>query len=64
MSKRHCPRRKQYTESKNPKVYQTTSGCTGKKTIFIKEPVTSRLINSLGLKSLLGKAPVLGHIPF
>ena len=62
------------TESKNPKVIKTKNGrimllskwavCDSKKSKFIKEQESSRLLSSLGKKTPLSKIPLVGSILF
>ena len=61
------------TECKNPKVVKTKNRgimllskcalCDSKKSKFIKEEEASGLLSSLGIKTLLGKIPLVG-LPF
>ena len=58
----YCLKCRRCTESKNPKVVKAKNGsllvlsncavCRGKKSKFIKEQETSRLLSSLGKKQL------------
>ena len=62
------------TESKNPKVAKTKNGrimllskcavCDSKKSKFIKQQETSRLLRSLGIQTHLSKIPLVGPLLF
>ena len=62
------------TESKNPRVVRTKNGrimflskyavCDSKKSKFIKEQKTSRLLSILGIKKPLGKITLLQPLLF
>ena len=67
-----CLKCRKNTESKNPKVVKTRNGrimllsksavCGTKKSKIIKEKEASRLLSSLGIKTLLSKIPLVGHL--
>ena len=60
------------TEIINPRVLKTNNGktmilskcaiCGGKKSKFIEKQEASRILSSVGIKTLLSKIPVLGDI--
>ena len=60
------------TESKNPKVARTKNErimllskckvCDTKKSKFIKEQESGRLLSSLGIKTILSKIPLVGPL--
>ena len=62
------------TESKNPKVARTKNErimllskckvCDNKKSEFIKEQESGRLLSSLGIKTILSKIPLVGPLLF
>ena len=62
------------TKSKNPKVLKTKNRrimllskckvCDSKKSKFIKQQKASRLLSSLGIKTLVSKIPLVGPILF
>ena len=62
------------TESKNPKVIKTKNGkimllskyavCDNKKSKFIKEQESRRLLSNLGKKTPLSKIPLVGSLLF
>ena len=62
------------TESKNPKVARTKNErimllskckvCDTKKSKFIKEQESGRLLSSLGIKTILSKIPLVGPLLF
>ena len=66
----HCLKRRNYTESKNPKVSITKNGrlmllskwavCNSKKSKFFKQQETSGVLSSLGKKTPLSKIPLVG----
>ena len=70
----YCLKCRKNTESKNPQVVKTKNGrimllskcevCDNKKLKFIKEQKASGLLSSLGIKTLLNKTPLLGHLLF
>ena len=65
---------RKYTESKNPKVARTKNErimllskckvCDTKKSKFIKEQESGRLLSSLGIKTILSKIPLVGPLLF
>ena len=70
----YCLKCRKNTESKNPQVVKTKNGrimllskCEvydNKKLKFIKEQKATGLLSSLGIKTLLNKIPLLGHLLF
>ena len=67
----YCLKCGKNTESKNPKLLKTKNGikkmllskwamCDSKKSKFIKEQQTSRLLSSLGIKTPLSKIRLVG----
>ena len=62
------------TESRNPKVARTKNErimllskckvCDTKKSKFIKEQESGRLLSSLGIKTILSKIPLVGPLLF
>ena len=70
----YCLKCQKNTESKSPKVAKTKSGrimllskcavCDSKKSKFIKQQKTSRLLHSLGIKAPLNKIPLVGPLLF
>ena len=62
------------TENINPRVWNTSNGktmilskcaiCSNKKLRFIKNQEAKRLLKNLGLRTPLGKVPLLGDILF
>ena len=70
----YCLKCRKNTESKNPLVVKTKNGrimllskCEvydNKKLKFIKEQKATGLLSSLGIKTLLNKIPLLGHLLF
>ena len=62
------------TENINPRVWNTSNGktmilskcaiCSNKKLRFIKNQEAKRLLENLGLRTPLGKVPLLGDILF
>ena len=72
--KSYCLKYRKDTENINPKVLSTSNGkatilstyviCGSKKSRFIKNQEAKRLLNNLGIKTPLSKAPILGDIFF
>ena len=70
----YCLKCRKNTESKNPKVARTKnerimllSKCKvfdTKKSKFIKEQESGRLLSSLGIKTILSKIPLVGPLLF
>ena len=70
----HCLKCRKNTESKNPKVIKTKNGrimllskyavCDNKKSKFIKEQESRRLLSNLGKKTPLSKIPLVGSLLF
>ena len=70
----YCLKCRKNTESKNPQVVKTKNGrimllskCEvydNKILKFIKEQKATGLLSSLGIKTLLNKIPLLGHLLF
>ena len=70
----YCLKCRKNTESENPQVVKTKNGrimllskCEvydNKKLKFIKEQKATGLLSSLGIKTLLNKIPLLGHLLF
>ena len=70
----YCLKCKKNTESVNPRVSLTSNGrtmilsrcaiCGSKKSKFIKNQEAKGLLRSLGLKTPLGKIPLLGDVLF
>ena len=70
----HCLKCRKNTESKNPKVAATRNGkimllskwvvCDSEKSKFVKDIESSGLLNSLRIKTLLNKIPLLGPLLF
>ena len=70
----HCLKCRKNTESKNPKVIKTKNGrimllskyavCDSKKSKFIKEQESRRLLSNLGKKTPLSKIPLVGSLLF
>ena len=70
----YCLKCRKNTESKNPKVARTKNErimllskckvCDTKKSKFIKEQESGRLLNSLGIKTILSKIPLVGPLLF
>ena len=70
----YCLKCRKNTESKNPQVVKTKNGrimllskCEvydNKKLKFTKEQKATGLLSSLGIKTLLNKIPLLGHLLF
>ena len=69
-----CLKCRKNTENINAKVSNTSNGrtmvlskcavCDSKKSRFIKNQKAKRLLNNLGVRTPLSKAPVLGNILF
>ena len=72
--KSYCLKCRKDTENINPKVSKTSNNrtmvlsncaiCNSKKSIFIKNQEAKGLLSNLGIKTLLGKVPILGNILF
>ena len=72
--KSYCLKFRKDTENINPKVSGTSNGkamilskcaiCGSKKSRFIKNQEAKGLLNNLGLRTPLTKAPVLGDLLF
>ena len=70
----YCLKCRKNTESKNPKVVSTKNErmmllskckvCDTKKSKFIKEEESGRLLSSLGIKTILSKIPLVGPLLF
>ena len=70
----YCLKCRKNTESKNPKVARTKNErimllskckvCDNKKSEFIKEQESGRLLSSLGIKTILSKIPLVGPLLF
>ena len=70
----YCLKRRENTETINPRVSKTNNGksmmlwkrsiCGRKKTRFIKKQETSGILSNLGLKTPVHKIPLLGDILF
>ena len=70
----YCLKCRKNTESKNPKVARTKNErimllskckvCDTKKSKFIKEQESGRLLSSLGIKTILSKIPLVGPLLF
>ena len=70
----YCLKCRKNTESKNPKVARTKNErimllskckvCDTKKSEFIKEQESGRLLSSLGIKTILSKIPLVGPLLF
>ena len=68
----YCLKCRKNTESKNPKVARTKNErimllskckvCDTKKSKFIKEQESGRLLSSLGIKTILSKIPLVGPL--
>ena len=69
-----CLKCRKNTENINPRVSNTSNGrtmvlskcavCGSKKSRFIKNQETKRLLSNLGVRTPLSKAPILGDILF
>ena len=67
-------RRNKYTKNINPRVSNTSNGktmilskcatCGSKKSRFVKNQETKRILSNLGLRTSLCKVPKLGDILF
>ena len=67
-------RRNKYTKNINPRVSNTSNGktiilskcatCGSKKSRFVKNQETKRILSNLGLRTSLSKVPKLGDILF
>ena len=72
--KSYCLKCKKFTENKNPRISNTSNGrttilskcvkCGIKKSRFIKDQETKRLLSNLGVRTPLSKVPILGDILF
>ena len=72
--KSYCLKCRKNTENINPRVSKTSNGrtmvlskcaiCGSKKSRFIKNEETEGLLSNLGIKTPLGKVPILGDILF
>ena len=72
--KSHFLKCRKDTENINPKISSNSNGktmilskcaiCGSKKSRFIKNQEAKRLLNNLGIKTPLGKVPILGDILF
>ena len=70
----YCERRNKYTKYINPRVSNTSNGktmilskcatCGSKKSRFVKNQETKRILSNLGLRTSLSKVPKLGDILF
>ena len=70
----YCLKCRNNTESKNPKIARIENGkitllskctvCDSKKSKFIQQQETSRLLSSLGIKAPLSKIPLVGSLLF
>ena len=70
----YCLKCKKYTKNIDPKISGTSNGktmilskcsiCSSKKSRFIKEQEAKGLLSKLGIKTPLGKIPILGDISF
>ena len=70
--KTYCVKSRNNTENLNSKIFKTKNSrlimqskcadCGIKKSRFVKEQETKGLLNSLGLKTRLGKIPLFGDI--
>ena len=70
----YCERRNKYTKNINPRVSNTSNGktmilskcatCGSKKSRFVKNQETKRILSNLGLRTSLSKVPKLGDILF
>ena len=70
----YCLKCKKYTKNINPQVSSTSNGklmvlskcaiCGSKKSKFINKQEASELLSKLGIKTSLGKIPVLGDVLF
>ena len=72
--KSYCLKCRKDTENINPRLSKTSNNrtmvlskcaiCGSKKSRFIKNQETKRLLSNLGIKTLLSKVPILGDILF
>ena len=72
--KSYCLKCRKDSENINPKISTTSNNrtivlskcaiCGSKKSRFIKNQEAKRLLNNLGIKTPLSKAPILGDIFF
>ena len=72
--KSYCLKCRKNTENINPRVSKTSNGrtmvlskcaiCGSKKSRFIKNEEAEGLLSNLGIKTPLGKVPILGDILF
>ena len=70
----YCLKRKKNTESFDPKVFANSNGrtmilskcaiCGSKKSKFIKKQEAKGLLNNPGIRTPLGKIPILGDVLF
>ena len=70
----YCLKCKKNTRNIDSKILSSTIGrammlskctiCSSKKSRFIKNQETKGLLSNLGIKTLLGKVPILGNILF
>ena len=70
----YCLKFKKYTKNINPQVSSTSNGklmmlskcaiCNGSKSKFINKQEAKGLLSKLGIKTPLGKIPILGDILF
>ena len=70
----YCLKCKKYTKNINPQVSSTSNGklmilskcaiCNSKKSKFINKQQANKLLSNLGIKTPLGKIPILGDILF
>ena len=70
----YCLKCKKYTKNINPQVSSTSNGklmilskcaiCNSKKSKFINKQQAKELLSNLGIKTPLGKIPILGDILF
>ena len=70
----YCLKCKKYTKNINPQISSTSNGklmilskcaiCNSKKSKFINKQQAKELLSNLGIKTPLGKIPILGDILF
>ena len=70
----YCLKCKKHTKNIDPQVSSTSNGkfmilskcaiCSSKKSKFIKKQEASGLLSKLGIKTPLGKIPILGDVLF
>ena len=70
----YCLKCRKYTKNINPQVSSTSNGktmilskcaiCNSKKSKFINKQEAKGLLSKLGIKTPLGKIPILGDISF